>query len=115
MRMLLVCVLVACSSSPPAHHGERSTQTPTTTNRPAPLMDAGAGRPPDARAPRDAAIDARSCPARPQPKGCPAKEPNVNHPCKPKGIECTYAAGCCPIVYACDKTGHFEARFSRCD
>lgn len=50
------------------------------------------------------------------PKGCPATPPNVNHPCSPKGIECTYVAGCCPSpVYVCDKHGHFEARFMRCN
>jgi len=55
-----------------------------------------------------------ACAPKPQPKACPATEPNINHPCSPKGIECTYAAGCCPPVYVCNKTGHFEARFTSC-
>jgi hypothetical protein len=56
-----------------------------------------------------------ACPLKPLPKGCPATEPNVNRPCDAKGVECVYAAGCCPSpVYVCNKKGRFEARFQRC-
>jgi len=110
MRWLLIALLGACSA--PAPHDVRATPPPTAP------QDAGAattsGAPADAARPLDAP-SAPQCPQKPRPAGCPATEPNVNHPCSPKGIECTYAPGCCPIVYVCDKTGHFEARFSRCE
>ncbi len=74
-----------------------------------------ASRPADAARLPDAQPDAPKCPQQVNPKGCPAEQPNVNHPCSPKGVECTYEPGCCPPLYVCNKTGHFEARFQSCD
>jgi hypothetical protein len=56
---------------------------------------------------------ASACP-RSQPKACPATEPNVNHPCTTKGLQCTYGSGCCPPIYECNSAGVFEAHFRRC-
>ena len=77
---------------------------------------------PERSAPADAGLDAPvapvaptlpKCPAKPNPKACPATEPNINAACKPNRLECTYGAGCCPTVYACNQL-KFEARFTSC-
>jgi hypothetical protein len=49
----------------------------------------------------------------PNPKGCPATEPNVNRPCDAEGVHCTYGASCCPPIYVCNN-GVFEAWFTHC-
>jgi hypothetical protein len=56
----------------------------------------------------------QACAPRSQPKACPATEPNINHPCAPKGLQCTYGPSCCPPVYVCNSAGLFEARFVHC-
>jgi hypothetical protein len=53
------------------------------------------------------------CTQPPNPRGCPAKEPNVNRPCDAEGVHCVYGASCCPITYVCNN-GAFEAWFTRC-
>ncbi|MEP6860656.1 MAG: hypothetical protein ABJE66_08560 [Deltaproteobacteria bacterium] len=47
------------------------------------------------------------------PAGCPAKEPNINHPCDAEGVHCVYGASCCPPVYVCNDHV-FEAWFTHC-
>jgi hypothetical protein len=108
MRWVAV-LLVACSSSspPPAH----AVPVPPPVVQPPP----DAARPIDAARHPDAPPDAPKCPLQPNPPKCPAEQPNVNHPCTPKGIECIYEPGCCPPIYVCNKTGHFEAHFQSCD
>ncbi|MEO7092084.1 MAG: hypothetical protein ABI175_02460 [Polyangiales bacterium] len=53
------------------------------------------------------------CTPDPTPRGCPAKEPNVNRPCDAEGVHCVYGTSCCPFVYVCTN-GAFEAWFSSC-
>lgn len=70
-------------------------------------------------APAPVPVAEPECPLPPNPKGCPAEEPNVNALCAKKKLECVYRGGCCPSpVYACVKAGRelrFEARFYRCE
>ncbi len=47
------------------------------------------------------------------PAGCPATEPNINHPCDIEGVHCVYGTSCCPPIYVCTD-GAFEAWFSHC-
>lgn len=47
------------------------------------------------------------------PGGCPALEPNINHPCDAEGVHCVYGPSCCPPVYVCNE-GVFEAWFTHC-
>ena len=122
---LALVIIVACSSrssrpaapAPAPAAGPPSAPAakpvPPARDAAAPVHAQGSG----SAAPASAVQTAdTSCPLKPLPKGCPATPPNVNHPCSPKGIECTYVAGCCPSpVYVCDKHGHFEARFTRCN
>jgi hypothetical protein len=119
---LLLVVTVACRSSKP------DSRAPVTPAQTAPVADPAApvadpaAEPPRTTAPAEPAPppalvakpEPAACPPKVRPAKCPATEPNVNRPCSPKGIECTYAPGCCPPVYVCNKNGRFEARFTRC-
>jgi hypothetical protein len=105
LTLLSICALAACSSSP------KTSKPAAHEARPAAHQDK-----PPAHETAPTAHEPASCPQKPLPKGCPASEPNVNHPCSRKGIECTYAPGCCPSpVYVCNASLHFEARFTRCN
>ena len=110
----VILLLAACHSTPkqqPKPEPQRESQPePKSEPRPEPKPEPPP-EPPHAAKQEPAAS---KCPRKPQPDACPASEPNINHPCKPKGLACTYAEGCCPPVYVCNKTGHFEARFTSC-
>ncbi|HEY5946899.1 MAG TPA: hypothetical protein VIV40_15455 [Kofleriaceae bacterium] len=118
----VLCVVIACRhSSPEPKRAPVAEPAPSRRAPPpeatVPAQPAAAPAPPTpvVKQPVAQSTVEPSCPPKVQPKGCPATQPNVNHPCSPKGMECTYAAGCCPPVFACNKTGHFEARFTRCN
>ena len=120
----LLVVVVACRSAP----DQRAPAAPSPQTSPgAGTLPAGEPSPPPAlpdaaepvvQPPEAPALATKpepaACAPRTQPAKCPATEPNVNRPCSPKGIECTYAPGCCPPVYVCNKKGRFEAHFTRC-
>ena len=118
--LLLLSLVAACGSSPAAQHPPATVPASSTVTR----ADTGAAAeaprqaeptPPSLTDQAESAPSAPTCPQKPLPKGCPATAPNVNHPCSHKGLECTYAPGCCPSpVYVCNASRHFEARFTRC-
>jgi hypothetical protein len=109
----LVVVAFACSSTrhephePAPAHGYDPTTVPVA---PAPDPTKVPVAPPPRPIDHPAAA---ACP-RTQPKACPATEPNVNHPCTTKGLQCTYGSGCCPPIYVCNGAGVFEAHFTHC-
>lgn len=105
MRWMLV-VMLACSS--PKHEPVRDPMSvpvaPASDPTKVPV------------APKETPLSHPVAPACAPPvlaKGCPATEPNVNQPCAPKGLQCSYGPSCCPPVYVCNK-GVFEAHFTRC-
>src|SRR5687768_17534613 len=97
-RAALLAAVFACRSASPE---QRAPQTPPSQTTAAPDTSPAAEParspvPPDAGVPvqpltPSAKTEAPTCPPRTQPAKCPATEPNVNRPCSPKGIECTYA------------------------
>jgi hypothetical protein len=114
VKCCLLAVVVACSST----KHERREPAPARGFDPTSVPVAPAQDPtsvPVAPAPRPVAHPAAgACAPRSQPKACPATQPNINHPCATKGLQCTYGASCCPPVYVCNSAGVFEARFVHC-
>jgi hypothetical protein len=99
----LIVVVVACSS--PKHEPREPARDYDPTSVPV------APKPDPTSVP---VAPAPACAPRSQPKACPATEPNINHPCSPKGLQCTYGTSCCPPIYVCNGAGVFEAQFVHC-
>jgi len=117
MRLALAAVLATSCGGPKTQPPEPAASTAAAPEPATPRPSDAASDVPDAAIDAPAAVvvvPPPTCSGTPNPKGCPATEPNINRPCSTKGVECSYSARCCGVpLYVCTKN-HFEARFIGC-